>query len=54
MSEVRQECTHDCSSCGADCGSRSEGAGIQKEKLGEVEKKLVLSAAGFLGRQMEQ
>ena len=26
----------------------------EKEKLGEVEKKLVLSAAGFLGRQMEQ
>ena len=26
----------------------------QKEKMGEVEKKLVMSAAGFLGRQMEQ
>lgn len=25
-----------------------------KEKMGEVEKKLVMSAAGFLGRQMEQ
>lgn len=25
-----------------------------EEKIGEVEKKLVLSAAGFLGRQMEQ
>ena len=25
-----------------------------KEKMGEVEQKLVLSAAGFLGRQMEQ
>ena len=29
-------------------------ANNEKEKLGEVEKKLVLSAAGFLGRQMEQ
>ena len=29
-------------------------ASDEKEKLGEVEKKLVLSAAGFLGRQMEQ
>ena len=26
----------------------------EKEKVGEVEKKLVMSAAGFLGRQMEQ
>ena len=26
----------------------------EKDKLGEVEKKLVMSAAGFLGRQMEQ
>ena len=26
------ECTHDCSSCGADCPSRN-GAGIEKEKL---------------------
>lgn len=26
----------------------------QKAKMGEVEQKLVLSAAGFLGRQMEQ
>lgn len=26
----------------------------EKEKMGEVEQKLVLSAAGFLGRQMEQ
>lgn len=25
-----------------------------KEKMGEVEKKLVMAAAGFLGRQMEQ
>ena len=25
-----------------------------KERMGEVEKKLVQSAAGFLGRQMEQ
>lgn len=25
-----------------------------KEKMGEVEKKLILSAAGFMGRQMEQ
>ena len=25
-----------------------------KSKMGEVEQKLVLSAAGFLGRQMEQ
>lgn len=29
-------------------------ASDEKEKLGEVEKKLALSAAGFLGRQMEQ
>lgn len=29
-------------------------SGSQKEKMGEVEKKLVMSAAGFLGRQMEQ
>lgn len=26
----------------------------EKAKMGEVEQKLVLSAAGFLGRQMEQ
>lgn len=28
--------------------------GEEKNKMGEVEQKLVLSAAGFLGRQMEQ
>ena len=28
--------------------------GDEKSKMGEVEQKLVLSAAGFLGRQMEQ
>ena len=26
----------------------------EKGKMGEVEQKLILSAAGFLGRQMEQ
>ena len=26
----------------------------QKSRMGEVEQKLILSAAGFLGRQMEQ
>ena len=26
----------------------------QKSKMGEVEQKLIQSAAGFLGRQMEQ
>ena len=56
MSEVSQECTHDCSSCGADCGSRSEGAGIQKEKLGEgssVKKVIgVVSGKGGVGKSL--
>lgn len=56
MSEVSQECSHDCSSCGADCGSRSEGAGIQKEKLGEgssVKKVIgVVSGKGGVGKSL--
>lgn len=56
MSEVSQGCTHDCSSCGADCGSRSEGAGIQKEKLGEgssVKKVIgVVSGKGGVGKSL--
>ena len=56
MSEVSQECTHDCSSCGADCGSRSEGAGIHKEKLGEgssVKKVIgVVSGKGGVGKSL--
>ncbi|WP_417027192.1 P-loop NTPase [Baileyella intestinalis] len=56
MSEVSQECTHDCSSCGADCGSRSEGAGIRKEKLGEgssVKKVIgVVSGKGGVGKSL--
>ena len=47
-------CTHDCSSCGADCGSRTEG--IQKATLNEyssVKKVIgVVSGKGGVGKSM--
>ena len=53
---MAENCNHDCSSCGADCGSRSEGAGIQKEKLGEgssVKKVIgVVSGKGGVGKSL--
>lgn len=50
-----ENCTHDCSSCGADCPSR-EGGGIQKAKLNEhssVKKVIgVVSGKGGVGKSM--
>lgn len=49
------ECTHDCSSCGADCPSR-EGAAIEKEKLNPrstVKKVIgVVSGKGGVGKSI--
>lgn len=53
MSETNNECTHDCSSCGADCSSRTE---IQKEKLapGSSVKRVigVVSGKGGVGKSI--
>ncbi|MBR0399615.1 MAG: Mrp/NBP35 family ATP-binding protein [Mogibacterium sp.] len=50
-----ENCTHDCSTCGADCASR-DGGGIQKAKLNEhssVKKVIgVVSGKGGVGKSM--
>jgi Mrp family chromosome partitioning ATPase len=54
QNKAAENCTHDCSSCGADCASR-EG-GIQKAKLNEhssVKKVIgVVSGKGGVGKSM--
>lgn len=54
QNNVPEECTHDCSSCGASCSSRD--AGIQKAKLNEfssVKKVIgVVSGKGGVGKSM--
>ncbi len=50
-----ENCTHDCSSCGADCPSRN-GGGIEKAKLNEhssVKKVIgIVSGKGGVGKSM--
>lgn len=50
-----ENCTHDCSTCGADCGSR-EGGGIEKKPLNEhsnIRKVIgIVSGKGGVGKSM--
>ncbi len=50
-----ENCTHDCSTCGADCGSR-EGGGIQKAQLNpnsSIKKVIgIVSGKGGVGKSM--
>ncbi len=52
---VPEDCTHDCSTCGADCSSRS-GGGIQKAELNpysSVKKVIgIVSGKGGVGKSM--
>lgn len=51
-----EECTHDCSSCGASCGSREGAQTIQKEKPAEgtnIKKVIaVVSGKGGVGKSL--
>ena len=53
MAENSSECTHDCSSCGADCASRGQ---IEKEKLSEESRVRrvigVVSGKGGVGKSI--
>ena len=54
QNNVPEDCTHDCSTCGADCSSK--GGGIQKAKLNEfstVKKVIgVVSGKGGVGKSL--
>ena len=51
---MAEECTHDCSTCGANCSSRSQESAIQKEPVNQYSKVkrviAVMSGKGGVGK----